>query len=159
MQQQKSKCATGDPGGGDNGGDDGNNDHGANGDIELWGSITNFNSSAKTFTVLGLTVNYANAQLPGSIGNGSFVKVDGPYDGTQIAAREVELETDDDRDENIEARGLIENLNSNAQTFNLLGFTVNYGNAHVTTPLVDGNSIELDGWFANGTITAEEIEA
>ncbi len=140
-------------------GDDGSNHNGVNGDLEIRGAITNFDSAARTFNLLGLSVNFANAQLEGQFGNGTFVKVAGGYNGAQINAREVEVETDNNRGENIEARGVIENLNTNSQTFDFLGFAVNYASARVTTPLADGNSIELEGWFANGTITAERIKA
>ncbi len=149
----------GDNGGGDDNGGDGNpNDPGtANGNLKVRGAIANFNPSAQTFSLLGLTVNYSAAEQQGNFGNGSFVKVDGHYDGNRINAREVEIELDDDRDENIEATGVIENFNSNSRTFQLLEFTVHFDNAEIETNLANGISVDVEGLFSDGMIFAAEI--
>ena len=139
----------------DNNGDD--TDNNTNRNFELRGEISNFNSANQTFNLLGLTVNFSNAQLQGSFGNGSFVKVDGFYDGQRIDAREVEVEIDDDRDENVEAVGVIENLNTNSQTFQLLGFTVRYAGSDIETSLANGNTVEVEGRFENGIIFADDV--
>lgn len=65
--------------------------------IEAKGTISNFNSSAKTFSLDTLTVNYANARVEGALGNGSFVEVKGTQDsqGT-FQATKVEVEDRND---------------------------------------------------------------
>ena len=145
----------------DNGNDDNNgdnSDNNTNRNFELRGEISNFNSANQTFNLLGLTVNFSNAQLQGSFGNGSFVKVDGFYDGQRIDAREVEVEIDDDRDENVEAVGVVENLNTDSQTFQLLGFTIRYAGSDIETSLANGNTVEVEGRFENGIIFADDVQ-
>ena len=53
----------------------------------------------------------------------------------------------------------ISSLNTNAQTFDFLGFTVNYADARVRTPLANGSSVELEGLFSNFHIIADEIKS
>lgn len=129
-----------------------------NGDIELRGNIENFNLSNRTFTLLGIQVNFANSQIRGQLGNGIYVKMDGRLSGSQINSREVETEEFDDRDENFEGQGVIENLDTNSQTFSFLGFTVHYDSARLRSPLQNGGSVEVEGWFNSGNIAAEEIK-
>ncbi len=150
------KLEDGDPSG-NGGGGGGTHNNGADGDIELRGRITNFNTTTKTFDLLGLRVSFSNAQLIGQLGNGAFVKVDGRYNGTQIVAREVETEIDDNRDENFEARGVISNLDTNAKQFEFLGFSVNYSRAALETQLANGASVEIQGIYANFFVDADEI--
>ena len=147
---------------GDNGDDDNDDDNGGdnltNGSLELRGEIANLNSSSQTFTILGVQVDYSSAQITGTMANGGFFKVDGLYDGI-LVAREVETETpDDDRDENVEAVGVVENLDAQAQTFTLLGFTVDFSGAEVDDAFEMGDTVEVEGWFANDLITAEEVK-
>lgn len=65
--------------------------------IEIKGTISNFNASAKTFDLDTLTVNYANATVEGIVNNGSFVEVKGTQnsDGTFQASK---VEVEDNRD-------------------------------------------------------------
>jgi len=61
--------------------------------IEVKGTISNFNSSAKTFSLDTLTVNYANARVEGVLGNGSFAEVKGTQDSQgNFQATKVEAE-------------------------------------------------------------------
>ena len=148
---------TGNHGGGGSGGDD--NSSQSDGRVDVYGNVTNLDTTNQTFQILGLTVNYNGAQITGQFAEGTFVKVDGNYDGSTIAAREIEQEdANDDRDRNFEAYGKIENLDTQAQTFELLGFSVNYSNARVRTSLTDGLSIELEGMLQGSNIDAVEIK-
>ncbi len=144
-------------GGDDNGGDDNGGDRG-NGELELRGLISNLDTNAKTFSLLGITVNYSGAQLQGNLSNGSYFKAEGTY-GTVLNAREVQAETPDDRDENVELRGTVSNLDTQNQTFEILGFTVDFSSAELETSFGNGDSVEVEGWLANGMISAEEIKA
>lgn len=65
--------------------------------IEIKGTISNFNGSAKTFTLDTLTVNYANATVEGILGNGHFVEVKGTQDSpSTFQANKVDVESNND---------------------------------------------------------------
>jgi len=85
--------------------------------------------------------------------------VDGDLNSHTLIAREIELEIDDDRDENVEAVGVISNLDETAMTFDVLGVTVDYSNADVEDSLADGMTVEVEGWFQSFTIDAEQVRA
>jgi hypothetical protein len=134
-------------------GDDQNLDR----NFEIRGNIENLDTTARTFTVLGFTVNYSQSQVIGTPANGAFFKVEGNYDGTVVTAREIEPEQDDDRDENIELRGEVTNLDTTGRTFDLLGIRISYANAEVVNPFSNGTVVEVEGFYASQLVTAERI--
>ncbi len=125
--------------------------------FELRGVVANLNASTKTFSLLGVLVHYENAEFIDQFNNGSFVKVDGEFDGSQILARQVELDAFDDNGENVEATGVISDLDTNAQTFSFLGLTINYSGAEIEGSLANGNSVDVEGFFENFVIDAHRI--
>jgi Ca2+-binding RTX toxin-like protein len=137
---------------------DDDNDNDSNRNLELRGALANLDTNAKTFTLLGVVVDYSQSQVRTGLSEGAFVKVDGAYNGTELLAREVEAETDDDRDENVEALGVVSNLDLAAKTFELLGFAVDFGDAKLEGPFANGDTVEVEGWFSNFSIDAEEIK-
>ena len=148
------------PESGDHGGGNGdNNSNQSDGKVEVYGNITNLDTTNKTFQLLGLTVNYAGAQISGQFQEGTFVKAEGNYDGSTIVAREVEQENpNDNQNKNFEAYGKIENLDAQAKTFDLLGFSVDYSNASLYTSLTNGLSIELEGMLQGMNVDAIKID-
>lgn len=140
-----------------NGGDDSGNDD-RDGSLELRGNIQNLDTTAKTFTLLGVPISYANSIVQGTLANGSFFKADGIYDGTKLNAREVEPELNDDRDENFEARGIVSELNTQAQTFKVLGFTIDFSSAEVEDSFGNGDSVSVEGLLSANGVLAEKIE-
>ncbi len=140
------------------GDDAGGRQRDTNGAFELRGAISELNAEAKTFKLMGISVNYSSSQIYGLIANGSFVKVDGAFANNILTARQVETELPGDRDENLRALGEIQNLNSTLQRFEFLGFIVDYSQARVETSLTNGKSIELRGWLTNNSIVAERID-
>jgi len=61
--------------------------------IEVKGTVSNFNNTAKTFNLDALTVNYTNATIKGAVGNGSYVEVKGTQDSQGVfQATKVEVE-------------------------------------------------------------------
>jgi len=125
--------------------------------FELRGAIANLDTANKSFTLLGLTVNYSIGLVTANLANGAFVKVDGYFDGSGVLAREVQPELNDDRDENVELRGAVANLNTTAKTFEVFGILVRYGNADLRTSLANGADVEIQGWFSQMAIDSEEI--
>jgi hypothetical protein len=125
--------------------------------FELRGAISNLDTTNKTFSLLGLTVNYSVGAITANLANGAFIKVDGYFDGTGVLAREVQPEINDGRDENVMLRGAVANLNSVDKTFDILGIRVRYGNADLSNPLANGAEVEVQGWFSSLSIDAEEV--
>jgi hypothetical protein len=125
--------------------------------FELRGAISNLDTNAKTFSLLGLTVNYSVGVITANLANGAFVKIDGYFDGTGVLAREVQPEINDGRDENVMLRGAIANLNSADKTFDILGIRVRYGSAELRSNPTNGLEVEVQGWFTNLSIDAEEV--
>jgi Ca2+-binding RTX toxin-like protein len=143
-------------------GDDSHRGGGLNdvdGTMEIEGAIAGFDAQSKTFTLLGININFSTAQVYGQLGNGVLVKVDGSFANGTLTARQVEMEEPDDNDENIRARGQVSNLDSTQQTFEFLGFTVDYSQADVDDAFANGDSVEIRGWLENGTITADRVRA
>ena len=159
IQAFEIESAAGDDQQNNDGGSDQDNDQNNNAEsnIELTGTVSGFDSSAQTFQLLGLTIDFSTAQLQGNIGNGSFVKVDGRFGVGAITAREVEFDQPDDNNENFEGIGPIQNLDQANQTFELFGFLVDYGNAEIETGLANNSLVSVEGFFDNGMITADEV--
>lgn len=125
--------------------------------FELRGAIENLDSAARTFTLLGVAVNYGSSQVNGTLVNGGLVKVEGQYLDGALTAREVQSELPDDRDENVEASGEISQLDTAAQTFSLLGIVIHYAGADIEVSLANGLQVSVEGWFEAGVIAAEEV--
>ncbi|MBU1192227.1 MAG: hypothetical protein KKE76_10960 [Gammaproteobacteria bacterium] len=61
----------------------------------------------------------------------------------------------------VEVKGVVSNLNTSAQTFNIAAMVVNYTGADMSelaTPLANGNSVEIKGSFSGGVLQASRIE-
>jgi Ca2+-binding RTX toxin-like protein len=132
-----------------------NND--INRNLELRGEVTQLDPVGQTFQILGVTVDFSGAFLENLFQEGSLIKVDGDFRNNQLTAREIELEMDPNRDENVEAVGVISGLNTNSQTFEILGLIVDYSGADLDGPLSDGISVQVEGWFSNFSIVAERV--
>jgi Domain of unknown function (DUF5666) len=67
--------------------------------VELRGAVADLNETAKTFTMFGFTVDYASAEVKGTLANGSVAEVEGSLDATDVRlvhAREVKVKKADD---------------------------------------------------------------
>jgi hypothetical protein len=97
-------------------------------EAEVEGLITAL-VSATRFVVNGITVDAGAATVQGSLVLGARVKVRGRSVGGEVIASTVEVRSDDDAfGEGVDLRGEIANLNSSAQTFEVRGVAVFYGN-------------------------------
>ncbi len=66
--------------------------------VELRGMMADLNETAKTFTMFGLTIDYATAEVKGTLANGSVAQVEGSLDEKDVKlvhAREVKLKKAD----------------------------------------------------------------
>lgn len=132
-------------------------DYSAEGDFEVRGTISNLDTVAKTFSILGFTVNYANARVEGVLANGAFFKAEGTTTSGNVIATEVEQKLPTDSIDNFEARGTVSNLNTVDQTFSFLGVTVDYSDAQINGTLSNGAAIKVEGVLDAGTVAAREI--
>jgi Domain of unknown function (DUF5666) len=136
--------------------------------VELRVKIRDVDTTAKTFTYgLGTyTVNFANAELRGTLADGAMLRVKGTRDGLIINAERVRTgDRSDDNGEDrkagkIELEGIISNLDEVAKTFTILEFAVDYSNAEVKGNLSDGAWVEVEGKIDSTTsaIVAREVK-
>ncbi len=137
--------------------DDSPEDYVPGGDFEVRGTISNLDTVAKTFSLMGFTVNYANARIEGVLANGAFFKAEGTTAAGNIVATEVEQKLPTESEDNFEARGTISNLDTVNQTFSFLGVTVDYSDAQVNGTLANGSTIKVEGFLDAGVVAAREI--
>lgn len=92
--------------------------------IELKGVVSGLNTTAKTFLVEGLTVDYSSAEVRGSLAEQAVVEVRGTLQGTTVKATRVEVRGSGDNHTGAELEGVISSFNSTARTLVVNGITV-----------------------------------
>lgn len=142
----------------------------AGGTLELKGAVSALNTAARTFTLNGITVNYANAALrdlpPTGLANGMMVEVKGqtfdPVTSTLTAA-DIQGKVDGIVDDAAEAEveGFVAELNTGAKTFKVNGQSVNYAGAlflgGLEADLANGVKVEAEGPVSGGVLNAEKV--
>ena len=136
---------------------DDSEDYDEAGDFEIAGNISNLDEMAKTFTLNGLTIDYSQARIEGTLANDAFFKVEGTLNGNIVLADEVEADSSE-REDNFEARGTVAGLDETNKTFTFLGFIVDYSKSEVEGDLIDGAKVIVVGAFDGTIIFASEIE-
>lgn len=116
---------------------------------ELRGTLASLDATAKTFLVGTQKVDYTSATLKGALANGVRVEVEGPLNGTTIAARKVEVENkaSGERSGEGELEGQATGLDATGKRFNLLGYVVDYSAATLQGTLAEGARVEVEGTF------------
>lgn len=143
-------------------------DNGNNSSYEAKGAISALDTSAKTFVVRNVTVNYGSAGFEdGSVGdlaNGVVVEVKGTVSAGVLLATEVDFENSvSSDDDGYEIKGSITALDTTAQTFVVDGVLVAYGSANFkdgsAANLSVGAKVEVKGSAqANGVVTASKVD-
>jgi Domain of unknown function (DUF5666) len=124
-------------------------------EAEVEGLVTSL-TSAQRFAVNGVNVDASAAAFTGSVVLGARVKVRGRSVGGEVIASSVEVRSDDDvSGEAIDLRGEIAILDSSAQTFQVRGVLVFYGNGPEfkdggVADLANGKRVRV-----RGTLSAE----
>lgn len=142
-------------------------------EIKLKGEIGNLDTSAQTFTISELTVNYSSAEYDDmtadDLADGLFVKVEGEqYDSdTQtLAATSIENKEEKDIDadtEEVTIAGIVKGYDSDAGSFtvNRYEFSLNdqteFEDGSLDT-LANGIVVKVEGRFENDQLIAEEVE-
>ncbi|MDP3521764.1 MAG: DUF5666 domain-containing protein [Hydrogenophaga sp.] len=146
----------------------------SNGGYEVKGAISGLDTTAKTFVVRNVTVNYAAAGFEdgtaADLANGAVVEVKGTVSAGVLLATKVDFEdgsgsggSNDDGD-SYEIKGSITSVNTTAQTFVLSnGAVVAYAGASFedgsAANLVVGAKVEVKGSASvNGVVTATRVE-
>ena len=142
----------------------------ANGELEIKGNIANL--TATTFSIGGLTIDYATASLfdldnspSNQLENGLPVEVKGTQlVGNVLTAATVEVKLAGLGMDNIakaEVEGFVTQLNVNTQTFVANGQMVNYASASFRAGLADelanGIKVEAEGPMAGGVLNATRV--
>jgi len=142
----------------------------SNGGYEVKGAISLLNTTAKTFVVRNVTVNYAAAGFEdgsaADLSNGAVVEVKGTVSVGVLLATKVDFEdgSGGSDDDSYEIKGSIASVNTTAQTFVLsTGTVIAYAGARFedgnAANLVVGAKVEIKGSApVNGVVTATRVE-
>ena len=113
---------------------------------ELYGAIAGLDTTARTFTIGTLTVNYSGATVQGTLANGTRVEVQGTLAGNVLTATSVEAKRNEgNRGAEIELEGAMTNFDATTTTFTVLNTRVNYANARVRGTLAEGARVNVEG--------------
>lgn len=137
---------------------DDSEDYQANGDFEIRGTVSGLDTTARTFQLLGITVQYSGARVEGTLANGGFFKAEGTLTAGVLQAHHVEPKLPTDSSDNFEARGAVSELDSTARTFRMLGLTIQFGSAEVQGTLQNGALVKVEGNLAGQVVTAREVK-
>ena len=144
-------------------------------DVEVKGVISALDTTAQTFEIGSLSVDYSAAsEVPANIADGLFVEVKTEStltgdlsSGFVMSATKVEIEDDDsdfdgDEGDEIEMQGIVSEIDETGFSFN--GTRVLFENLDIDddfeiASLVEGSMITVEGYIdANGDFIVEEIE-
>ncbi len=142
---------------------------GAGDTIELKGVVSNLDTSAMTFTLGSLTVDYSAAgQVPADLADGMYVQVDSTLAPTgsggayTLAASQVEMAGDGqmgisgDDGEEIEVQGLVTAVDDANGTFDVNGQTIQAG-GDMPAGLAQGDLVTVEGHMENGQPVADQV--
>lgn len=141
--------------------------------IEGRGLVSNLDTTAKTFTIGDLTVDYTGVMVQGTLANGVAVRFKATQDpvyamngsativatSVQVKGIQNKLNT---RTDQVEVTGFVESDagDDNPATFTLAGLTIDVSAARYEglTTLAVGNRVEVKGVLSNGVLMATKVE-
>lgn len=130
--------------------------------IELYGDIAALDSTARSFTIGSLVIDYAAASVEGTLANGTRVEVNGTLNAGVLVASRVEVKRNEgNRGSEVEIEGPVADLDTTARTFTALGFRVSYAGARIEGTLAEGARVEVEGRFDAtdpNLVIAREVE-
>lgn len=113
---------------------------------EIEGIVANFNSTLKTFTINGTTVNAFGITLPAGFGNGTRVEVKGSLSNGVLTAAKLEMEKDSDQD----VQGTVSAKTATTLTVNGIVITV------TATTMYEDSSSRHDRMFSFASIAVND---
>lgn len=130
--------------------------------IELYGDIAALDSTARSFTIGSLVIDYAAASVEGTLANGTRVEVNGTLNAGVLVASRVEVKRNEgNRGSEVEIEGPVADLDTTARSFTALGFRVSYAGARIEGMLAEGARVEVEGRFDAtdpNLVIAREVE-
>lgn len=142
-------------------------------EIKVKGEVSALDTSAETFVLNGLTINYAGAEFDDmtsdDLVDGFFVKVEGTEynsDTSTLTATSVENKNDNDIDDDIdeiEIAGIVKDYDAATGSFTLNRYTVvvsdntEYDDGTVEN-LANGVVVKVEGQYTDETVQASEVE-
>lgn len=139
-------------------------------EFEIKGNIAALDTTAQTFQIRGMLIDYSNASFDnGTASNLSAdvrVEIKGQLNanGTVVQANTVEFKGLDDRGSSgsFEVKGAVAELNTSTKTFVVRGITVSYSTARfddgVAADLSNGDVVEVKGTVVGGVLQATEVD-
>lgn len=136
---------------------------------ELRGTVSNLNAPARTFTLAGVNVNYANATITptgATIANGAVLEVRGSLAAGTFNANVVQVEDPallPGQGQQFEVEGFITGFTNTSATFSVngrtvqLASTVRYENG-AASDLINGAKVEAEGQLSGSTLVATKIQ-
>ena len=142
------------------------------GRMQVAGTISGLDTTAQTFAINGLTVNYATANLRPSgstLANGTVVTAYAPVSalsGSSVTASNVKVNRLQDSNlsvSNVQIGGQVSKYDSVAKTFEVQGTKIIIGAGTIVNPsgktVVDGAYVNISGTIgSDGNITATNIQ-
>jgi len=140
-------------------------------EVEIKGVITDLDSTAGTFRIRDLTVNYEASDLEsedfpeGNLSDGIFVEVegqllaDGSLDAEEIEREDDRFEDDDEREGEFEIEGILQavDTDSTPNTITVNGIVIPVRDASALEGL-EGVKLEIEGSFDAGGLLVFESE-
>ena len=130
---------------------------------ELRGPVSQLDTAARRFQIGNQRVDYAQAQLDGTLANGARVELEGQLSGNTLIASDVDVDgpAAGTRNGEAELEGPATALDTSSRRFTLQGITVDYSGASVEGQLSEGARVEVEGRYDASDATllrASEVE-
>jgi hypothetical protein len=118
------------------------------------GTVSSLDTTAKTFTLGTWTIAYATAEVGGTLADGAFVRVRGTVADATLTATIVNVAHPlGESGCHAALRGRVQNLDTEAKTFQLMDLTINYAPATVIGTLAEDAMVEVQGSLASTSTT------
>ena len=136
--------------------------------LRLVGRMSALDTTAKTFVVGGITVNYTSAAVTGNLGNGKRVKIKAASDGlvgSVLTATSVKVNEGAANGEIVppntylKLEGVVETLPDSTGLLTVSGTPVNVSSATGTAIITVGKLIEVKGTWDGSVLQATKVEA
>ncbi len=130
--------------------------------FRLFGAVSDFNPTAKTFKLLGIPMKLAdNATFTGGaladFANGKLVVVKGSFDGTTFVVTDVTFKTGPSA-VLIRSEGAVSDVTAASFKLNGATFTITAQTTIVNGPLANGQHVEVEATLVSGNLVAQRVE-
>jgi hypothetical protein len=129
--------------------------------FKLFGTVSDYNATAKTFRLLGIPMKLAdNATFGGGtladFGNGKLVEVKGSFDGTAFVVTEVQFKSA--AGVLIHAEGALSDVTATSFKLNGATFKITGDTTILNGPLANGQQVDVEATLVAGELVARRVE-